>query len=160
MDKNAEQADAAAGNGWRTLREEGVGVLRNLGDVQLRTIMTTTMAPAIYVFLSAGIVAINLFLTIQAFQLSLVSGLSWLLLIMPIGTVVGLIAVRVILESLLSLFRIVLLMETLMEQLHTLRGQTESIAERVEDLPLPRIQFWRSRRRAAPEGSAEGGDTK
>ena len=157
MNKTAEQAEAASETGWRALREESVSVLRNLADFNLRTIITTTMAPAIYAFLCCGVVAINLFLTIQAFQISMISGISWLLLIMPLGTIVGLITVRVILESLLSLFRIVLLMETLMEQLHSLRGQTESIAERVEDLPLPRIQFWRTRRRPSDEGGKDGG---
>ncbi|HWU67503.1 MAG TPA: DUF4282 domain-containing protein [Stenotrophobium sp.] len=162
LDKDAEvpaETPAEAGISWRMLREEALEVLRNLFDVRLRTIMTTRMAPTIYVFLALGVIAVNLFLTIEAFQVSLISGLVWLLLIMPIASIVGVITVRVILESLLSLFRIVLHMETLMEQLHTLRGQTESIAERVEDLPLPRIQFWRSRKRADTQtaGKASGG---
>ncbi|MGH8506161.1 MAG: DUF4282 domain-containing protein [Stenotrophobium sp.] len=154
MDKDAEEsaeASAEASISWRMLREEAIEVLRNLLDVRLRTIMTTTMAPAIYVFLALGVIAVNLFLTVEAFQVSLTSGLVWLLLIMPIASIVGVITVRVVLESLLSLFRIVVYMESLMEQLHTVRGQTESIAERVDDLPLPRIQFWRSRKR---KGSA------
>lgn len=151
-----EPSDIHADISWRAVREEAGEVLKNLTDVRLRTIMTTNMAPAIYVFLCAGIIAVNLFLTVQAFQISLISGISWLLLIMPIGTIAGLIAVRVILESLLSLFRIVVMMETLMEQLHSLRGQTETIAERVEDLPLPRIQFWRPRKRVSDAKKSEG----
>lgn len=142
-------------DGWRVMRRDALAVLRNLVDFRLRTIITTTMAPAIYVFLSFGVVAFNLFLTVEAFARSLAAGLFWLLLALPIGTIIGLIAVRVLLESLLSLFRIVLYMETLMEQLQTLRGQTESIADRVEDLPLPRIQFWRTRRRDHDAGNPE-----
>ena len=163
LDKNAAEpaeADAEANISWRMLREEAAEVLRNLLDVRLRTIMTTNLAPAIYVFLALGVVTVNLFLTVEAFQVSMTSGLVWLLLIMPIGSIVGVITVRVVLESLLSLFRIVLYMETLMEQLHTLRGQTESIAERVEDLPLPRIQFWRSRKRVEPAAGGESAGRK
>lgn len=148
MDKNAADP-AEAELSAHALFQEAVDVLRNLMDVRLRTIMTTRMAPAIYMFLAAGVLAVNLYLTLDAFDRSLRAGLTWLLLIFPIASIVGVIAVRVILESLLSLFRIVLHMETLMEHLTTLRGQTESIAESVEDLPLPRIQFWRARRRDA-----------
>lgn len=162
MDKDTEESadySADARISWQMLRDEAIEVLRNLLDVRLRTIMTTNMAPAIYVFLAFGVIAVNLFLTIEAFQTSLTSGLVWLLLIMPVASIVGVITVRVILESLLSLFRIVLYMESLMEQLHSVRGQTASIAERVDDLPLPRIQFWRSRKRKATEATTVVTDT-
>ena len=136
MDKRNEDEAGRADTGWQAARLGLVDILRGLSDWQLRTIITTSMAPAI-----------NLFVALQAFQQSLAAGLVWLLLIMPITSIAGIVIVRVVLESLLSLFRIVVHMESLMEQLHTLRGQTESIADRVEDLPLPRIQFWRSRKR-------------
>ncbi|HSW12519.1 MAG TPA: DUF4282 domain-containing protein [Solimonas sp.] len=151
------QPDESADTGKTGLRA-GLGeILRGLADWELRTIITTTMAPAIYAVCVGGVLAINLFLALQAFQQSLASGLVWLLLVMPVTTIAGVVIVRVVLESLLSLFRIVVYMESLMEQLHTLRGQTESIADRVEDLPLPRIQFWRSRRRSAEPDAADGG---
>ncbi|HET8882662.1 MAG TPA: DUF4282 domain-containing protein [Solimonas sp.] len=152
---NSTSGTEADDDGWQTMHRDALAVLRNLVDFRLRTIITTTMAPAIYAFLVFGVVALNLFLTVEAFAHSLIAGLLWLLLALPIGTVIGLITVRVLLESLLSLFRIVLYMETLMEQLQTLRGQTESIADRVEDLPLPRIQFWRTRRRNNETGDPE-----
>lgn len=151
-DESADGGDIGPGS----MRAGLVEILRGLGDWQLRTIITTTMAPAIYAICVGGVVAINLFLALQAFRESLVSGLVWLLLIMPITSIAGAVIVRVVLESLLSLFRIVVYMESLMEQLHTLRGQTESIADRVEDLPLPRIQFWRSRKRGSDNKDAEG----
>ncbi|MGH8460248.1 MAG: DUF4282 domain-containing protein [Stenotrophobium sp.] len=154
-DAESSEAEGETGISWSMLREEAIEVLRNLIDVRLHTIMTTRLAPAIYVFLSLGVVSVNVFLTAEAFEVSRTSGLCWLLLILPIGSIVGVITVRVVLESLLSLFRIVLYMETLMGQLQTLRGQTESIAQRVEDLPLPRIQFWRSRKRTEPEAADE-----
>ena len=147
MDKRNEDEAGRAHTGWQAARLGLVDILRGLSDWQLRTIITTSMAPAIYVVCVGAVLAINLFVALQAFQQSLAAGLVWLLLIMPITSIAGIVIVRVVLESLLSLFRIVVHMESLMEQLHTLRGQTESIADRVEDLPLPRITFWRSRKR-------------
>lgn len=147
MDKRNEDEAGRADTGWQAARLGLADILRGLSDWQLRTIITTSMAPAIYVVCVGAVLAINLFVALQAFQQSLAAGLVWLLLIMPITSIAGIVIVRVVLESLLSLFRIVVHMESLMEQLHTLRGQTESIADRVEDLPLPRIQFWRSRKR-------------
>lgn len=153
-DQTDDRTDSGS-SGWRAARAGLAEILRGLADWQLRTIITTTMAPAIYVVCVGGVLALNLFMALQAFQQSLASGLVWLLLIMPVTVLVGAVIVRVVLESLLSLFRIVVHMETLMEQLHTLRGQTESIADRVEDLPLPRITFWRSRKRGVEAGRTE-----
>ncbi|MGH8456745.1 MAG: DUF4282 domain-containing protein, partial [Stenotrophobium sp.] len=132
---------------WADVRSGVAEILRGLADVQLHHIITTAMAPTIYVLAASGVVAINLYLAVEAFQQSLTSGLVWLILIMPITSVAGIVTVRVVLESLLSLFRIVVYMETLMERLQTLQGQTESIADKVEELPLPRIHFWRSSRK-------------
>lgn len=147
MDKQNQDEASPADTGWQAARLGLTDILRGLSDWQLRTIITTSMAPAIYVVCVGAVLALNLFVALQAFQQSLAAGLVWLLLIMPITSIAGIVIVRVVLESLLSLFRIVVHMESLMEQLHTLRGQTESIADRVEDLPLPRITFWRSRKR-------------
>lgn len=151
MTDQTDDRTGSGASGWGAARTGLAEILRGLSDWQLRTIITTTMAPAIYVVCVGGVLALNLFMALQAFERSLASGLVWLLLVMPITVLVGAVIVRVVLESLLSLFRIVVHMETLMEQLHTLRGQTESIADRVEDLPLPRIQFWRSRKRDMEE---------
>ncbi len=157
MDNEIEDKAGRAHSGWQAARLGLADILRGLADWQLRSIITTAMAPTIYVVCVGGVLAINLYLALQAFQQSLASGLVWLLLVMPITSVAGIVIVRVVLESLLSLFRIVVHMESLMEQLHTLRGQTASIADRVEDLPLPRIQFWRNRKRGADDKAAEEG---
>ena len=151
LNRQTEDEAGRGGSGWQAARLGLADILRGLTDWQLRQIITTSMAPAIYVVCVGAVLALNLFMALRAFQQSLAEGLVWLLLIMPITSIAGIVIVRVVLESLLSLFRIVVHMESLMEQLHTLRGQTESIADRVEDLPLPRIQFWRSRRREAEE---------
>ncbi len=155
LKRQTEDEAGRGDSGWQAARLGLADILRGLTDWQLRQIITTSMAPAIYVVCVGAVLALNLFMALRAFQQSLAEGLVWLLLIMPITSIAGIVIVRVVLESLLSLFRIVVHMESLMEQLHTLRGQTESIADRVEDLPLPRIQFWRSRRRDAEEKSRD-----
>ncbi len=133
-----------------------VEVLGQLFDTQLQTIVTTRMAPTIYVVGIAGVLGLNVYLAALAFQQSLLFGVLWLLLIAPIVFLSGVIAVRVALEVMLSIFRIVVNMEALMEQLQTVRGQTESIAERVDELPVPRIQFWRRRNREAGNDNEAG----
>ncbi len=130
---------------WGGLRE----IISGLADLQLRTVVTTRLAPAIYVLCIAGVAIINLYVALMAFQESTVIGVFWILLPMPIAFLAGVAVVRVALEVILSVFRIVVTMETLMEQIHTLRGQTETIVGRTDEIveDLPRIQFWRSRKR-------------
>lgn len=134
------------GPGWATVREELSEVLVGLTDLQLRTIVTTRMAPAIYLLCVAGLAAINIYLSVLVFDRSLVLGAIWTLLIMPVLFVSGVAVVRVALEVILSIFRIVVNMETLMENVATLKGQTETIVDRTEIIELPRIQFWKPRR--------------
>ena len=138
---------------WRVIRAGLAEVLVGLADVQMRTIVTTKMAPAIYVLCSAGVVGANAYLVAAAFGQSLRFGLVWLVLIMPVMLLAGLVIVRVVLEVMLSIFRIVVNMEAMMEQVQTLRGRTDEI---VED--LPRIQFWRTRKRYTPAPHTEAGE--
>lgn len=153
-DRGAEVA------GWRELRD-GLGeVLVGLADIQMRTILTTTMAPAIYVLCALGVAGINAWLAVLAFGQSLQFGLVWLILVMPVMLLSGLVIVRVVLEVILSIFRILVNMESMMEQVRTLRGQTETIVGRTDEIveDLPRIQFWRSRKRYSSKGRDTDGD--
>ena len=81
-------------------------------------------------------------------------GLVWTFLIMPVLFVSGVVVVRVALEVILSIFRIVVYLETLMDHIVALKGQTETIVGRTEMIDLPRIQFWKPRRR---RGDADDG---
>jgi len=131
---------------WAAARAELSEVLVGLTDLQLRTIVTTRMAPAIYLLCVAGVAAINIYLSVLVFGYSLALGLAWTLLIMPVLFVSGVVVVRVALEVILSIFRIVVNLETLMGHIVTLKGQTETIVDRTEIIELPRIQFWKPRR--------------
>ncbi len=128
--------------GWRAARADVVEIFHGLIDVQLRSVVTTKMAPVIYIFLVAGAGAVDFYLMLQAFQHSLGFGLVYLLLILPLTFIAAVIAVRVGMEVILSIFRILVNMESMMGQMNTLRGQTEAIAE-----DMPRIQFWRGRKK-------------
>ena len=131
---------------WAAARAELSEVLVGLTDLQLRTIVTTRMAPAIYLLCVAGVAAINIYLSVLVFGYSLTLGLAWTLLIMPVLFVSGVVVVRVALEVILSIFRILVNLETLMGHVVTLKGQTETIVDRTEIIELPRIQFWKPRR--------------
>lgn len=140
---------------WAATRAELGEVLVGLADLQMRSIVTTRLAPAIYMLCVAGVAAINVYLAALVFGYSLVLGLIWLLLIMPVLFISGVVVVRVALEVILSIFRIVVYMESLMDHVATLKGQTETIMDRTEIIDLPRIQFWKPRRRRG-DGSGEG----
>lgn len=107
------------------------------------------MAPAIYVLSCGGVIGINVWLASIAFQQGTPFGLTWLFVVTPVMVIAGLVIVRVALEVILSIFRIVVNMEAMMEHVQTLRGQTETIVGRTDEIveDLPRIQFWRSRKR-------------
>jgi hypothetical protein len=143
---------------WRAALDGLAEILSSLVDVQLQTIVTTKMAPAIYVLSCGGVIGINVWLTANAFQQSLSFGLVWACAVMPVMVVAGLVIVRVSLEVILSIFRLVVNMELMMEQLQTLRGQTETIVGRTDEIveDLPRIQFWRSRKRYRGNESEDG----
>ncbi|WP_293375035.1 DUF4282 domain-containing protein [Nevskia sp.] len=142
---------------WAATRAELGEVLVGLADVQMRSIVTTRMAPAIYLLCIAGVAAINLYLAALVFGYSTPLGLVWALLIMPVLFVSGVVVVRVALEVILSIFRIVVYMESLMDHVVTLKGQTETIMDRTEIIDLPRIQFWKPRRPKSTV-SNEGGE--
>ncbi|WP_293397660.1 hypothetical protein [Nevskia sp.] len=107
---------------WAAARAELSEVLVGLTDLQLRTIVTTRMALAIYLLCVAGVAAINTSLSVLVFGYSLA------------------------LEVILSIFRILVNLETLMGHGVTFKGQTETIVDRTEIIALPRIQFWKPRR--------------
>lgn len=69
-------------------------------------------------------------------------GAVWLFVAGPALFLAVVTAVRVFLEFVMTVFRIAFFLESMGSQVDSLAGQTEEIAE-----DLPRIQFWRSRKR-------------
>jgi hypothetical protein len=114
-----------------------------LADVQFRQMLTPRMLPAIYLLGIVFAAMLTLYLIVQALRDDWISGLLWLLLLGPAVFLALVGALRIGLEFVLALFRLVVHVERLDEVAHTIQGQTEEIAE-----DLPRIQSWRAFSRA------------
>lgn len=113
-----------------------------LSDMQFRSLVTTRMLPTIYALGLALFALLCLYLTGLAFGDSWQRGLLWLVLLGP-ALFVGLALFwRVILEFLLTIFRMAVYVQLVTERTQAIGGMVEGI-----DTDLPRIQFWKSRRR-------------
>lgn len=127
---------------FQNMRSDSEGLLRNLFDVQFTTVVTTRMVPAIYSMALILSALATLYGIVWAFDSSWLLGAVWLLLIGP-AIFLGLITtVRVLLEFVLTVFRIAVALESVGGQVDSIAGQTDEIAE-----DLPRIRFWKTRRK-------------
>ncbi len=117
-------------------------LLHGLFDLQFRSILTTRMVPTIYTLgiLLSGLLTI--YSVISAFERSWQSGIGWLLVFGPALFIACLVILRISLEVILVLFRLLVVVENLEPVVHKISGQTDEI---VTD--LPRIQFWKNWRR-------------
>lgn len=110
-----------------------------LTDVQFRQMLTPRMLPTIYLLGIVLAAMLTLYLIARACREDWTSGLVWLLGLGPAVFLALVGALRIGLEFVLAIFRLVVHVERLDEVAHTIQGQTEEIAE-----DLPRIQFWRA----------------
>ncbi|MGQ0530381.1 MAG: DUF4282 domain-containing protein [Panacagrimonas sp.] len=123
------------------------GLLRHLFDFEMREIVTTRMLPLIYRFAVMAMAALVVLGVVTAFIQSLWTGLVWLVF-GPIVFLVLVVAVRVLLEFVMAVFRMLVYIEILDRRTQTIEGHTEEV---VQD--LPRIQFWKfslGKRRVEP----------
>lgn len=123
------------------IKSDGSTLLVNLFDIQLRTVVTTRMLPAIYLLalILAGLMA--LYSVVWAFDKGWITGVFWLLIGGPALFIALITSVRVLLEFVLTVFRIAVMMESLGGQVDSMAGQIDELSE-----DLPRIQFWKPRR--------------
>lgn len=113
-------------------------LLRSLFDFEMREIITTRMLPLIYRFAVLAMAAIVALGVVTAFVQSLWLGLAWLVL-GPVVFLILVVIVRVFLEFVMAVFRMLVYIEILDRRTSTIQGHTEEV---VQD--LPRIQFWKS----------------
>ena len=120
------------------MRNDGGSLLSGLFDRQFTTVITTQMVPTIYTLgqLLSGLATV--YVIFWAFQQSWVSGLVWLCLLGPAMFVALVVSIRVLLEFVLTVFRIAFFLEALGGQIESIAGQAEDIHQ-----DLPRIRFWR-----------------
>lgn len=122
-------------------------LLRSLFDLEMREIITTRMLPLIYRFAIMAMGAVVLLGVATAFVQSVWLGLVWLVF-GPIVYLILIVVVRVFLEFVMAVFRMLVYIEILDRRTHTIEGYTEEV---VQD--LPRIQFWKfslGKRRVEP----------
>lgn len=114
-------------------------LLGGLFDLQFRTIITTQMMPIIYGMAILFSALAALYCVIWGFGQSWWMGLLWLLIAGPALFIALITTVRVVLEFVLTVFRLSCYVEAVAGQVEGIAGQTEGISE-----SLPRIRFWKS----------------
>lgn len=112
-------------------------LLRNLFDFEMREIVTTRMLPLIYRFAVVSMGALVVLGVVTAFIQSLWMGLAWAVF-GPLVFLILVVVVRVFLEFVMAVFRMLVYIEILDRRTSTIEGHTEEV---VQD--LPRIQFWK-----------------
>jgi hypothetical protein len=127
------EAHRRAAGGEIALRD----LLRNLFDFEMREIVTTRMLPLIYRVAVVAMAALVVLGVVTAFIQSVWMGLTWLLF-GPIVFLILVVVVRVFLEFVMAVFRMLVYIEILERRTSTIEGHTEEV---VQD--LPRIQFWK-----------------
>lgn len=131
---------APGGEGKRTAQGRDIvlrDLLRNLFDFEMREIITTRMLPLIYRFAVLSMAALVVLGVVTAFIQSVWMGLVWLLF-GPIVFLILVVVVRVFLEFVMAVFRMLVYIEILDRRTSKIEGHTEEV---VQD--LPRIQFWK-----------------
>lgn len=122
-----------------SIRTNGSELLRGLFDLRFETIVTTQMLPVIYtmavIFAAVGV----LYSIGWAFNTAWWIGVIWLLVIGPIIFIASITTVRVVLEFVLAVFRLLCLVQTMSGQVEGMSGQVDDISH-----DMPRMRFWRS----------------
>lgn len=136
--QNGPATPAAATGGVESGSEIALGdLLRNLFDFEMREIVTTRMLPLIYRFAVIAMGALVVLGVVTAFIQSIWMGLAWAVF-GPIVFLILVVVVRVFLEFVMAVFRMLVYIEILDRRTQTIEGHTEEV---VQD--LPRIQFWK-----------------
>ena len=139
--------EAAGGGGTGGVDRALGDLLRSLFDFEMREIVTTRMLPIIYRFAVLAMAALTVLGVITAFLQSFWAGLVWLLF-GPVVFLMSVVVVRVFLEFVMAVFRMLVYIEILDRRTSAIEGHTEEV---VQD--LPRIQFWKfslGKRRVEP----------
>ena len=133
----AEAGEAGAGGSTQGGDKALGDLLRSLFDFDMREIITTRMLPLIYRFAVVSMAALTILGVVTAFIQSLWLGLTWLLF-GPVVFLMLVVVVRVFLEFVMAVFRMLVYIEILDRRTSAIAGHTEEV---VQD--LPRIQFWK-----------------
>jgi quinol-cytochrome oxidoreductase complex cytochrome b subunit len=132
-------------------------LLGGLFDMRFHTIITTRMMPTIYGFAMLLSALLCIHLTVLGLQIPWPKN-TWvkavlIVLFNPIFFLGSLVAARIILEFILTMFTLLVYMERMSDMFMSLSARTESLTDYVEELPrFPFIRSWRSFQEVLREG--------
>jgi len=127
---------------FKNMRSDSGNLLSGLLDMQFTSVVTTQMVPTIYTLGLVISALASIYCVGWAFGESLVMGVAWLVVVGPAMFIALTVTIRVLLEFVLTVFRIAFFLEALGGQIDTIANQTEDLSE-----GLPRIRFWKPRRK-------------
>lgn len=125
-------------------------LLSGLFDLQFKTIITTQMMPLIYSLSLLLSALAALYGIVWAFGQNWWMGLIWLTVVGPALFIALVTTVRVVLEFVLTVFRISCYVEAMGSQVEGIAGQTHEISG-----SLPRIRFWKTSTKEKPKEEIE-----
>lgn len=134
------EGDGKAANSRKAaLRIQAGELLAGLRDFDFREMLTPRVIPSLYL-LAIGLAGVlSVYLVALGFRDSWLMGAAWLFVLGPTLFVTLVVAARITLELLVSIFHLALHVEEVTKAAGRIEGQTEDIRS-----DLPRIQFWRS----------------
>lgn len=132
-------ADQEATQEPESARQQASVLIEGLRDFDFRQMLTPRVIPVLYVLAMGFSAMLSIYLVMQGFRDSWLMGLLWLFLLGPALFIALVVAARIALEFLVSVFHIALHVEEVTAAAGRIEGQTEDIRS-----DLPRIQFWRS----------------
>lgn len=134
-----EEGPDGKGGAGTALRIQLGELITGLRDFEFREMLTPRVIPSLYLLAIALAAVVSLYLVVLGFRDSWLMGAAWLFLLGPLLFLALVVAARIALEFLVSIFHLALHVEQVTAAASRIEGQTEDIRS-----DLPRIQFWRS----------------
>ncbi|MGH8529580.1 MAG: DUF4282 domain-containing protein [Nevskiales bacterium] len=118
--------------------------LATLFDLEFKHTLTTRMVPIIYTLgiLSFAILALSI--GVLGFRISFWAGLFYLLVVAPAAFLASVLAMRVALEFVLSVFKLLEVTDAMYKRTGEIEQNTARLTARVEDVSsaIPRLPAW------------------
>lgn len=139
MDKDRDDVASHDATGVRAqLHVRAREMVDGLCDFEFREMFTPRVVPSLYLLGIVLAALVTLYSVMHGFRESLALGLAWLFVFGPALFLALVVAVRIGLEFLVSIFHLALHVEQVTRAAERIEGQTGEIHSE-----LPRIRFWR-----------------
>ncbi len=114
--------------------------LATLFDLEFKHILTTRMVPIIYTLGIVSFAILALSISVLGFRISIWAGLFYLLVVAPAAFLALVLAMRVALEFVLTVFKLLEVTEAMYRKTGEINDNTVRLNTRVEE--LPRLPSW------------------